>query len=74
MARIVRTAVPETQYARNGDTHLAYQTLGEGPPDIVWGLGAPGTHVEQMWEEPTLGPVIASDCGDGKAHYFRSPW
>jgi hypothetical protein len=31
MARIVSTAVPETYYAVNGDFHLAYQTLGEGP-------------------------------------------
>ena len=35
MPGIVGTAVPETQYALNGDVHLAYQTLGEGPPDIL---------------------------------------
>ena len=71
MARTMSTAVPETQYAMNGDVHLAYQTLGEGPPDIVWILGAPGTHVEQMWEDPaaarslrriaTLGRLIIFD-------------
>lgn len=27
--------IPETSYARLGDLHLAYQVLGEGPPDIL---------------------------------------
>ncbi len=27
--------VPETKYARLSDLHLAYQVLGEGPPDIL---------------------------------------
>jgi len=28
--------VPETRYARSGDDHIAYQTLGNGPPDLVF--------------------------------------
>jgi pimeloyl-ACP methyl ester carboxylesterase len=70
MARIVRTAVPETQYARNGDTHLAYQTLGEGPPGILWGLGTPGTHVEQMWEEPTSARSLRRIAAMGRLIIF----
>jgi hypothetical protein len=27
--------LPETQYARLGSLHLAYQVLGQGPPDIL---------------------------------------
>src|ERR687896_607184 len=26
---------PETRYARLGDLHLAYQVLGDGPPDLL---------------------------------------
>ncbi len=43
----------DTQYARSGDIHIAYQVHGQGPLDIVY---VPGwvSHVELAWEEPTL--------------------
>jgi class 3 adenylate cyclase len=41
--------LPETQYARSGDVHVAYQVFGEGELDVVL---VPGfiTHVELVWE------------------------
>jgi pimeloyl-ACP methyl ester carboxylesterase/DNA-binding SARP family transcriptional activator len=41
-----------TRYARNGEVGLAYQTLGNGSPDLLF---VPGfvSHVEAAWEEPT---------------------
>ena len=54
MARAITSAVPETRYAVNGDFHLAYQTLGEGPPDILSVIAGPGSHVEHMWEDPAI--------------------
>ena len=55
MSSSVRTAVmPETMYARNGDVHLAYQTIGEGPPDLLNVVSGPGSHVEHLWEEPSV--------------------
>lgn len=54
MPGIVGTAIPETRYALNGDVHLAYQTLGEGPPDMLSVIAGPGSHVEQMWDEPGI--------------------
>jgi pimeloyl-ACP methyl ester carboxylesterase len=54
MPGIVGTALPETQYALNGDVHLAYHTLGQGPPDILSVLAGPGSHIEQLWEEPGI--------------------
>jgi class 3 adenylate cyclase len=45
--------IPETNYARLGDLHLAYQVLGDGPPDILpidyW-----MSHVEAQWDVPPL--------------------
>jgi len=43
----------ETQYARSGDLHIAYQVVGDGPFDLVY---VPGwvSHVEQAWDEPSL--------------------
>lgn len=47
----------QTQYARSGDVHIAYQVHGEGPFDIVY---VPGwvSHVELAWEEPTLASFL----------------
>ena len=40
---------PETRYAKSGDVYVAYQVLGEGPPDVVYAPGGPH-HVELNWE------------------------
>jgi pimeloyl-ACP methyl ester carboxylesterase len=42
---------PPTRYAKSGDVSIAYQTLGEGPIDLVLVLGF-ATHVELQWEAP----------------------
>ena len=46
-----------TQYAASGNTHIAYQVVGEGPIDIVY---VPGwvSHVELCWEEPTYARML----------------
>ncbi len=43
---------PDIKYAKNGDVHIAYRILGDGPRDIVL---VPGTisHVELLWELPS---------------------
>jgi class 3 adenylate cyclase len=46
-------AIPETRYVKSGDVHIAYQVLGEGPPDLVFVSGFT-SHCEHQWEEPTL--------------------
>jgi pimeloyl-ACP methyl ester carboxylesterase len=42
---------PDTRYARSGDVNIAYQVVGEGPPDLVY---VPGwiSNVDLNWEEP----------------------
>lgn len=43
--------VPETRYAITPDgVYLAYQTVGEGPIDLVWQLDLTFGTVEDMWE------------------------
>jgi class 3 adenylate cyclase/pimeloyl-ACP methyl ester carboxylesterase len=61
---------PDTRYARIDDDRIAYQVLGEGPPDLVITIGSVG-NVDVKWEEPvfedfhrgiaTLGRLIAFD-------------
>jgi pimeloyl-ACP methyl ester carboxylesterase len=46
-------AVPETRYARCGELHIAYQALGNGPPDLVFIPGWAG-NLELQWEEPRI--------------------
>ena len=44
---------PETRYARLGRDRIAYQVLGEGPPDLVMTTGSFG-HVDLAWEDPGI--------------------
>jgi class 3 adenylate cyclase len=43
--------LPETKYARLGEDRIAYQVVGDGPPDLVLTLNSFG-HVDVGWEEP----------------------
>ena len=49
--------VPKTRYARNGDLHIAYQVIGDGPMDLVV---VPGwvSNVEWFWESPFWAEVF----------------
>ena len=40
-----------TQYAKNGEIHIAYQVHGNGPLDLVL-CGGASTHLDVLWEEP----------------------
>jgi hypothetical protein len=42
---------PETKYARLGGDRIAYQVLGEGPPDLVLVRRSYG-HIDIAWETP----------------------
>jgi class 3 adenylate cyclase/pimeloyl-ACP methyl ester carboxylesterase len=43
---------PPTHYVRSGDASIAYQTVGDGPCDLVV-VNGPASHLELMWEEPS---------------------
>jgi class 3 adenylate cyclase/pimeloyl-ACP methyl ester carboxylesterase len=42
---------PETQYAKSGNVNIAYQVVGEGPPDLV--AVDVISHIELDWEVPS---------------------
>jgi pimeloyl-ACP methyl ester carboxylesterase len=55
---------PKTQYVRSGDSHIAYQVIGDGPFDVLF---VPGfvSHLELAWESPPLARFyrrLASFC------------
>jgi class 3 adenylate cyclase len=55
--------VPEIRYARSGEVSIAYQALGDGPPDLIF---APAiAHLELDWESPSEARFyrrLASTC------------
>jgi len=48
---------PETHYARSGDVNIAYQTVGDGPFDIVFVMGWI-SHLDYFWEEPSFAAFL----------------
>jgi pimeloyl-ACP methyl ester carboxylesterase/class 3 adenylate cyclase len=51
-------SMPETRYAKSGDTYIAYQVMGDGPVDLVF---VPGfmTHLDMQLEQPLYASFMA---------------
>jgi class 3 adenylate cyclase len=45
--------IPETKYARSGETSIAYQVVGSGALDLIYVMGWV-SNVEYTWEEPSV--------------------
>ncbi|BAM92872.1 SARP family transcriptional regulator [Bradyrhizobium oligotrophicum S58] len=60
---------PQTRYVGGGGVHLAFQTYGSGPVDI---LLLPGfvSHVERIWEEPHCRAFLSALAGMGRLILF----
>jgi DNA-binding SARP family transcriptional activator/pimeloyl-ACP methyl ester carboxylesterase len=61
--------LPTTHYVRSGDVNLAYQVIGEGPPDLVL---VPGwvSNVECFWEEPRVARFLRQLASIGRLILF----
>jgi pimeloyl-ACP methyl ester carboxylesterase/class 3 adenylate cyclase len=46
--------IPETRYALSDGFHIAYQVMGEGPPDLITINSGPGSHIENQWDLPAV--------------------
>ncbi len=64
-----RESTPPTRYVGGGGVHLAFQTYGTGPVDI---LLLPGfvSHVERIWEEPHCQTFLSSLSAMGRLILF----
>jgi pimeloyl-ACP methyl ester carboxylesterase len=58
-----------TRYVRSGDVNLAYQVIGDGPPDLVL---VPGwvSNVECFWEEPRVARFLRRLASIGRLILF----
>jgi class 3 adenylate cyclase len=43
--------IPQIRFAKNGEAHIAYQVVGNGPVDLVW-IHDWLSNLELQWEEP----------------------
>lgn len=48
---------PEVAYARNGGVHIAYQTVGDGPRDLLLAQGL-FSHLDHQWELPAYADFL----------------
>jgi pimeloyl-ACP methyl ester carboxylesterase/class 3 adenylate cyclase len=60
---------PETSYARSGEVSIAYQVLGDGPPDIVFSFGWL-SHLDFMWTDPTFTTFLRRLASFGRVIVF----
>jgi class 3 adenylate cyclase len=60
---------PETQFARNGDTHVAYQTIGSGPLDMLL-VDTWVHHVEAVWDVPDFARFLRRLSSFGRLIHF----
>ena len=51
----------ETRYAQNGESTLAWTSVGEGPTDVLF---LPGliSHVEHVWDDPGMAGFLERMC------------
>jgi pimeloyl-ACP methyl ester carboxylesterase len=61
--------VPTTRYARCQSGDIAYQILGEGPPDICF-MSAWFSHVDGRWEEPSFARMLRRLASFGRLIVF----
>ena len=60
---------PETRFARNGDVHIAYQTVGSGPLDLLL-VDTWAHHVEAVWDFPDLARFLRRLSSFGRLIHF----
>jgi class 3 adenylate cyclase len=48
---------PETRYAWLGQDRIAYQVMGQGPPDLVVTPGS-FSHMDAVWEDPAVALML----------------
>lgn len=62
-------APPQIRYTKNGDIHIAYQVLGDGPIDLVLVHGWV-SHLELNWEEPSIAQFLEHLAGFSRLILF----
>jgi class 3 adenylate cyclase len=62
-------AAPPTRYARSGEARIAFQVIGDGPPDVMV-VGGPASHLDLQWEDPETARVRRRYGSFARAIFF----
>jgi class 3 adenylate cyclase len=65
-------AVPETRFALSGDRRIAYQVVGEGPPDLVY-AGTWANQVDSAWDWELYAAFLRRLAAFSRLILFDSP-
>jgi pimeloyl-ACP methyl ester carboxylesterase/DNA-binding winged helix-turn-helix (wHTH) protein len=65
----VAARTPDVHYAVSGDVRIAWQTVGEGPEDLIY---VPGwvSHLEYNWESPLVARFLNGLAADSRLILF----
>jgi class 3 adenylate cyclase/pimeloyl-ACP methyl ester carboxylesterase len=62
----------DVEYARRGDICIAYQVIGDGPVDIIFGAGLV-SHLDLMWADPYATEFLRRLASIGRLLLFDKP-
>jgi hypothetical protein len=63
-------AAPPTRYTRSGEARIAFQVIGDGPPDVVV-VGGRASHLDLHWEDPETARVRRRYASFARAIFFN---
>ncbi|WP_036437479.1 adenylate/guanylate cyclase domain-containing protein [Mycobacterium sp. URHB0044] len=62
----------DVEYARRGDISIAFQAIGDGPVDIIFGAGLI-SHLDLMWADPYATAFLRRLASIGRLLLFDKP-
>jgi class 3 adenylate cyclase/pimeloyl-ACP methyl ester carboxylesterase len=62
----------DVEYARRGDISIAYQAIGDGPVDIIFGAGLI-SHLDLVWADPYATTFLRELASIGRLLLFDKP-
>src|SRR2546429_2123782 len=62
----------DVEYARRGDLSIAYQVVGKGPLDIIFGAGL-ASHLDLLWADPNATAFVRRLGQFGRVILFDKP-
>lgn len=62
----------DVEYARRGDISIAYQAIGDGPVDIIFGAGLV-SHLDLLWADPYATAFLRRLASIGRLLLFDKP-
>lgn len=69
---VLTVGTPAVKYAKNGGVSIAYATLGEGPPDLLFVCGTM-SHLDLWWTDPRATAMLEGLASFSRVILFDKP-